>query len=507
MWFLMFAVFVLLLLIFKWKKVFSYWKDRDVEYVSPFRCFRAFTENVLRLNSSSHVFRDVYCEFQNKRYVGSYNFFRPVLLIRDVELVKRITVKDHAVFHSHSDIIPLELDPMWSRNIVALADRDVWKSKRGSLTPFFTIKQVKNLFSTLKQFSEKLVEHLIARSEGQAAVVEMREVCKRLSCDISNTYSFGVNSDSINNPDSEMYTMTDKAFMVPTLYGIRYYVDKLFPKLLKWTGVKVFSDEVRHFFTNIMKQSIKIRAESNFTGLDVINLLLELHKVEKSRADNLDSQVFEDIMAQALILTFAGYDTVTSALSSLIYELTVHPDIQKKLHEDILNTIENFNGILNYDSVMAIEYLDNVIDEVMRMHPVTAIIDRQATKDYVIEPKNPDEKTLLIEKGTPIWILHKAIQMDPNYFPNPTKFDPARFSKENRKNIEPYSFIPFGSGPRMCLGSRLGLMKVKLVAIELLLNFELLPTKKTYVKDAYNTYNLRQHGVWVHLIPRKPHTT
>lgn len=74
-----------------------------------------------------------------------------------------------------------------------------------------------------------------------------------------------------------------------------------------------------------------------------------------------------------------------------------------------------------------------------------------------------------------------GLQRDPQYFPNPLKFDPERFSPENRKKIDPYTYIPFGIGPRNCIGNRFALMEVKALISKILCHFEIVPIEKTEI--------------------------
>jgi cytochrome P450 family 6 len=87
------------------------------------------------------------------------------------------------------------------------------------------------------------------------------------------------------------------------------------------------------------------------------------------------------------------------------------------------------------------------------MHPLSPIIDR-ISNDNVEFP----EFGLKIEKGINVIMPVYGLHYDPDYFPDPYKFDPERFSDENKKNIKPYTYIPFGSGPRGCIGKSYGVL-------------------------------------------------
>ena len=85
----------------------------------------------------------------------------------------------------------------------------------------------------------------------------------------------------------------------------------------------------------------------------------------------------------------------------------------------------------------------------MRIHAPVFLLMRQANEDYNI----PNSK-MLVKKGTQVFICSHLFHKDPQYFPDPEKFDPERFNKENDTSRQPFTFLPFGEGPRMCIGNR-----------------------------------------------------
>lgn len=123
------------------------------------------------------------------------------------------------------------------------------------------------------------------------------------------------------------------------------------------------------------------------------------------------------------------------------------------------------------------KYLNMVISESLRRwHPVQSQ-DRQVTKPYVME--NYDGHKVKLEVGQVVWFPFYAIHMDPKYFPNPTKFDPERFSDQNKDNIIPGTYLPFGIGPRSCIANRFALMELKTITYYLVKNFKFEKCEKT----------------------------
>jgi cytochrome P450 family 6 len=132
-----------------------------------------------------------------------------------------------------------------------------------------------------------------------------------------------------------------------------------------------------------------------------------------------------------------------------MFELAMNPDIQAKLREEIMTGLESNNGKVSYEMLHEFKYLHKVIQESLRKYPPIPNTQRRCTKDYQIP-----NTTLTIQKGTSIQFNMYSIHRDPEYYPEPEKFDPERFSDENIKARHPMAFIPFGDGPRNCIGIR-----------------------------------------------------
>jgi cytochrome P450 family 9 len=105
----------------------------------------------------------------------------------------------------------------------------------------------------------------------------------------------------------------------------------------------------------------------------------------------------------------------------------------------------------------------------------------------------------------PIYSLHR----DPQYYPDPDRFDPERFSDENKSKINPYTYLPFGTGARSCIGSRFALMETKVLFFHLLSNFEIVPVAKTQIPIRFDRKAINmsaEKGFWVGLQRRKMKT-
>lgn len=122
-----------------------------------------------------------------------------------------------------------------------------------------------------------------------------------------------------------------------------------------------------------------------------------------------------------------------------MYELALNSDIQERLRQEIKSGIAANDGKLSYDLLFSFKYLDMVVNETLRKYPPAFIITRNSTKDFRI----PDTD-MIIPANTDININVFSVHRDPEYYPNPDKFDPERFTPENVRNRKPFTFIPFG---------------------------------------------------------------
>lgn len=135
-----------------------------------------------------------------------------------------------------------------------------------------------------------------------------------------------------------------------------------------------------------------------------------------------------------------------------------------------------------------------LFSETLRKYPILATLDRVVTKDYQL----PGED-ILLKKGTKVFISLKGIHNDPKYYPDPDKFDPERFSQENKVNRHPCAYMPFGEGPRICIGMRFGIMQAKIGMSILLKNYKYSISPKSPTIEFSNTAVLLQPNSGVYL--------
>ncbi|KAL6418474.1 hypothetical protein ACFW04_012069 [Cataglyphis niger] len=222
------------------------------------------------------------------------------------------------------------------------------------------------------------------------------------------------------------------------------------PSIVRLTRVKLFGKEPTIFLRKVFWETITQRMESDIKRNDLIDILLELKKNYGDQDYNGFKFDGDDLMAQAASFFSAGFETSSTTTAFALYELALQPDIQSTLRKEIVEALDKSDGKITYDMTTSLPYLDMVVSETLRMYPPLGYLNRMPSETYKVP--NFD---LVIEKDTPIYIPMLGLHYDPEYFPNPNKFDPERFNEENKRDRPACVYFPFGEGPRACIGEKI----------------------------------------------------
>jgi cytochrome P450 len=178
-----------------------------------------------------------------------------------------------------------------------------------------------------------------------------------------------------------------------------------------------------------------------------------------------------------MTLMFAGHDTSTSTLTFMMYELAHRPDVIEKLQEEQDRVLGgDVPDIEKLEREMP--YLDQVLDEVLRLYPPAWIGPRRAVREFEFNGHTVPEGAYLNYCS---WASHRI----PEFFPEPEAFRPERFTRERKAALPRGAYVPFGGGKRICIGKRFGQIEVKLVATMLLqrMRLDLLPGRTMTVRQ------------------------
>jgi cytochrome P450 family 9 len=446
--------------------------------------------------------------------------------IRDPELIKRIGIKDFDYFTDHRMIFDAKVDPMFANSLIALRGQK-WREMRASLSPAFTGSKMRQMFQSVLECGENMAKTLlsqVATTNGQT--YDMKDLFTRFTNDVIATTAFGIEVNSFKDKDNVFYMMGTRVVNFSSAAtAIKFIGYSIAPGLMKALNIHLLDHKASTYFQKTIADNFQIRETNNIIRHDLIQLLLQLRTgnaiergddskqidgfatVEESEIGQKTVQQNwndDELMAQCFLFFLAGFDTASTLLSFVAYELAVNTDVQEKLLSEIF-LVNKVNKCLTYDTLQKMKYLDMVVCEALRKWPPAPVVDRLCGKDYKLE-LNDGRPDILLKEGQFCWIPIYSIHHDPKYYPNPEKFDPERFNDENKKTIVSGAYLPFGIGPRNCIGSRFALMEVKAVLYNLLLNFSFEVSEKTQfplVLAKEMTGLAAENGIHLELRPRK----
>ncbi|GJQ77924.1 Cyp6a9 [Trypoxylus dichotomus] len=393
------------------------------------------------------------------KYFGTFTAHKPVLQVIDPDMVRNVLAKDFAHFMDRGMYYDEKHDPISGQLFNLEGQR--WKNLRAKLSPTFTSGKMKMMFQTLVDCGMPMMDRLELQYDRKDAI-DIKEILACFTTDVIGSCAFGLECNSFDSEtkDSPFRAAGKNFFGMNRLRLIRIILIRYFPDFCKMIGLPMFEKSLTNFYFNVVKDTVKYREENGISRNDFMHLLVEL----KNNKSMLGGLTVGEIAAQALLFFLAGFETSSTLMHFCFYELTQHPDIQEKLREEILQNLKENNGELTYDGAMGMKYLGQVLEETLRKYPPVPTLLRKCVIDYKLPGSD-----FTLEAGTKVEIPVYALQRDPEYYPEPDKFDPERFSDENNAKRHPYVHIPFGEGPRICIGLRFGMMQSR-VGLALILS-------------------------------------
>ncbi|XP_076663920.1 cytochrome P450 9e2-like [Andrena cerasifolii] len=488
------AIAILLLCYLLWQPL-GYFKNLGIPHEPANPILGNMAPIMFQRNSIAEELQRLYRRYPEARYFGFYNFSTPVIVIRDPELITMIAVKHFDQFPDHQGFVDEDLDPLMGGNLFSLRG-DRWREMRRLLSPAFTSSKMKTMFTLMCDCAVSFAE-CIALESKQGKVYDLKDIFGRYATDIVATCSFGISVDSMNNPDNEFYRFAKETMNFLSGLSIKFLMGKNFPTLFKLLGVRFFSDKAHKYFLRIVTETVKMREEKGIHRPDMIQLMME------TRDKDGGGLSIEEMTNQAFIFFFAGFETTSSFLCFAAHEIAVNLDVKAKLRAEIDEVGRKTNGNPTYEAIRDMRYMDAVLNETLRLYSLVSFLDRVCVKEFQLPPATSDSKPVTIKPGGVVWFLPFALQRDAGLYPEPMKFKPERFFDGE---ISPPNYVPFGVGPRVCIGNRFALMESKVVLFHLLWRCDVEPSGDTTVPMKLNKKSFvlaSENGFWLNFRTRE----
>ncbi|XP_061396400.1 probable cytochrome P450 6a14 [Musca vetustissima] len=471
---------------------YSYWLRRGILQETPL----PLIGNFKGLGTTHHlrdIYQRLYNEFKGQApFAGCYMFMQRSALLLDLDLIKKVLVKDFQYFQNRGGFHNVEDDPLTGH--LSNLKGEQWRKMRAMLTPVFTTARMKYMFPTVVKVGKILLQTIdeVLEEKRKDPVLEIKDLCSRFTTDVIANCAFGIECSSLKDPKTEFRQKGIEIFTKPRHHPLLLLFMVMNPNICQRLRMKLFPDDLTEFFMSVIRQTVEYRLENNIKSNDFIDLMIEM------KAREGEGISFEQMAAFTFDFFLAGFETSSTTMAFTLYELARNPEIQEHLREEILGILGEDDTELRYEDIQKMTYLEQTISETLRLYPVLAGLIRVATHDYHVPHTGHT-----IEKDIQIIIPIHAIHHDSDYYENPEEFNPNRFGAEASERRHPSAYLPFGEGPRSCIGMRFGKMQTKIGLIFLLskYRFECCPLTQVPMElDKRGFFVTSKNGIYLKVV-------
>lgn len=478
----------------------NHWKKQNV----PHESYAFIFGPMLRI--AKKPFHELDLERYKKygRVYGMFESGKPSLFVAEPELLKQILLKDFLVLPNRRTVNFFE--PLFDY-MLSVIPYPRWKTIRKYYSPVFTSGKIRKMEHQIEACTKSTMSHLQKAAEEERDL-ELGHFFGNFSLDLISRYAFGTRLDSHSDKTNDFVTYAKKVF--GTDFSVSLIVYFLLPGVAKFFRMKLYNPATLDYFKSLCQNVIKGRLDSKTRQDDFLQQMIDsqqgkwtgdttkettyaeekIFDVDSKLADSEDvpSNVLseEEAMAQCFMFLVAGQQTTSSVVAFTLYMLALNPEVQEKLREEVDLCVAKHGEYPAMEIVVKLEYLHGVISEILRMYPPASRLERETTKDYVL-----GDTGIRVPKGCIVAVPLYAMHHDPEYFRDPDEFRPGRFIGDNATSIRPYTYLPFGAGPRNCVGMRLGLQAAKMAVFHSVRIAQFSRTDKTKVPlDFFKGYGV-----------------
>jgi cytochrome P450 len=331
-------------------------------------------------------------------------------------------------------------------NGLFVSEGDFHRKQRKLMAPMFQPRHIVHYVDTIVQYGEQ-----IAQGWTDQAVIDLNQQMINLTMSIIGKVLF----------DIDMLKETDELGAAMAT-GFEHTVRKLSsPFMLPENWPTPYNRRVReatNFLENRMLQMIEERRSQReqrqhaSERLDLLSVLLDAQDEDGGHMSD------RQVMDECITLLGAGHETTAAALSWTWYFLCQYPEVYEKVQEEVQRVLQGRRATFN--DLAHLPLCLQVFKEAVRLYPPAPGIFREALHDTIIDGYQ-------VPKGANILISPYTLHRRPEYFPEPEVFDPDRFTLEREKQLPRYAYLPFGAGPRICIGNHFALMEGQLLIVTL----------------------------------------
>ncbi|MFJ6216193.1 cytochrome P450 [Streptomyces sp. NPDC092296] len=332
-------------------------------------------------------------------------------------------------------------------NGLLTSEGELWRSQRKVIQPVFQARRVSRQAGAIGEEAVLLAERL--RLSAGAGPVDIRQEMTGLTLGVLGRSLLDADLGAYESIGEAFEVVQDQAiFEMMSLSSVPSWVP--LPLQLRFRKARAELDRI----VAALADERRRHPAADGTRDDVLSRLID------ATADERDPAVRQDRMRDELItLLLAGHDTTASTLSWTLYLLDRHPEVGERVRAEVDEVLGD--RLPAFEDIHRLTYTSMVLQEVMRLYPAVWLLPRKALAEDEIGGYR-------VPAGADVVLCPYTLHRHPDFWEDPDRFDPDRFAKGRSAGRHRYSYVPFGAGPRVCVGSSLGMLEATVVLAVLL---------------------------------------
>jgi cytochrome P450 len=366
-----------------------------------------------------------------------------VYVVTDPELVREMLVEKQDKFHKAQ--LLRDATGLFLGNGLLTSEGDFWKRQRKLAQPAFHFQRIEAYGGVMADETLKLISQW-REDETRNIARDMMKLTLYIVCRTLFSADVSAQADRVGE------------LMHDILEGAQAVISQSESWLelathRRHNRMAAASRELQALIEDIIHQH---KARGVDTG-DLLSMLIEARDEDGNPMN--DTQLRDEVIT----LFLAGHETTANAVTWTLYLLSQHADVEARLMAELAA----LNGMPpTVRDLHRLPYLEMVVKESMRLYPPAGGVTRAPIEDIELGG-------YVVPKGANIAVSSYAMHRDPEFFPDPERFDPERFSPERESNIPKYAYLPFGAGPRVCIGNVFALMESRILLATILQRWKL----------------------------------
>ena len=397
---------------------------------------------------------------------------RNVYLVNHPDLVKDMLTRSSKNYTKKTIGFKMVKVVLGESTFTAMGDE--WRRKRLSVQPYFQRAKIANLATIMTGcIEEMLTEWETLCDEGNTLQTTDAMMQVTLKVVVKALFSTALSDEDIQtvaNIFNPLLEATNRRVVLP------------FPFLYKLPTAK--NKQYPHYIAqldDIIYRIIRQRKVSTDKPMDLLQMLMDA--TDEDTGLPLSD---EDLRNEAMTMFIAGHETTANAMSWLWATLSQNPDIREKVEQEVEEVLGKRTPVAS--DFTKLPYCQKVFKETMRLYPPVPILPRHVENDDVLG-------NYTLKGGSDVLFSAYLLHRHPDFWDQPETFNPHRFDADAEKKQHPYAYIPFGGGPRLCLGNNFAMMEAVFILAMTTQRFRLNLTSNANIKPLFSLTTRPKYGV------------